>query len=205
MKTSAWIAIAGAALFASLAVLVSAGLTLAVDLPIMEAAPALHGTVGDAVAIFVSKGLGHLGLVPATGVFVAWLLWRRRRLDAAVFGGAMIAGLATMVVLKLLIERARPMVFPWIDHADGFSFPSGHTFLNTVFWLTFALIIDRPWARVLGVVMTLLAGAFRVVAGVHWPSDVLAGWSLGVALVATAAYVRGRFTSRGASAITSGP
>lgn len=204
MKTSAWIAVAGVALFATLAVLVFSGATVGVDVAIMEAAPALHGTVGDAVAIFVSQGLGHLGLVPATGVFVAWLLWRRRRLDAAVFG-AMVAGLATMVVLKLVFERARPMVFPWIDHADGFSFPSGHTFLNAVFWLMFALIVDRPWARVLGVVMTLLAGAFRVVAGVHWPSDVLAGWSLGVALVAVAAMIRARFTSRGASAITAGP
>jgi len=205
MKAGAWIAIVGVSVFATLAALVSSGATVGVDLPIMQTAPVLHGAIGDALAIFVSQGLGHLGLVPATMAVTAWLAWRRRRLDAALFGGTMLAGLATMVVLKLLFERPRPTVFTWIDHADGFSFPSGHTFLNAVFWLLLALIIRRPWGWVLGVVMTLLAGSFRVVAGVHWPSDVLAGWSLGIALVAAATLVRARFTSREASAITAAP
>ena len=52
--------------------------------------------------------------------------------------------------------------------------------------------------------MMLIAGAFRVVAGVHWPSDVIAGWSLGVVLVAAAVVVRGRFTRAPASAINAG-
>ena len=205
MKTSAWIAAGGIALFATMAALVFSGATVGVDRPIMEAAPALHGTIGDALAIFVSKGLGFVALTAATAAVAIWLFLRRRRLDAVIFAGTMLTGLGTMVVLKQVFERARPTVFPWIDHADGFSFPSGHSFLNATFWLLVALVVDRPWARVLAVVMTLLAGSFRVVAGVHWPSDVVAGWSLGIALVACAALVRAWFTSRSGSAITPAP
>jgi undecaprenyl-diphosphatase len=193
-------AIGGVALFVVLAWLVGSGATADFDLSLMTAAPALHGSVGNALAVFVSQGLGTWGLAPATCVLVGWLAWKKRRADALMVALTMLAGLVLMFGLKLMFERPRPTVFAWLDDIDGFSFPSGHTFLNTVFWLLLALVVRRPWAIVLGIVMSIFAGAFRVVCGVHWPSDVMAGWSLGMALVATAALVRGRF-ARGSGAV----
>lgn len=207
--TRAWLVVlaAGAlAAFVVLAVLVATDATPpGFDLALMAAAPALHGDVGEAIVMFVSRGLGGAGLVPASALITAWLVWRKRRGDAILFAVTMVVGLGLMFALKAMFERPRPEVFPWLDAIDGFSFPSGHTFNNTIFWLLVAVVVRRPWAWVLGIVMALMAGVFRVVCGVHWPSDVMAGWALGVMLVAAAVLVRERLDSARASAITAGP
>ena len=203
-RAAIWAMGLGSALFAAMAVLVGLGATGGFDLPIMAAAPGLHGSVGDVIAVAVSRGLGFAGLTGATVVLVAGLLWRGRRGDAAMVGAAMFVGLVLMWAIKAAYARARPEVFPWVDPAEGWSFPSGHAFLNAAFWLLLAVVVKRPWAWALGIAMMLIAGAFRVVAGVHWPSDVIAGWSLGVVLVAAAVVVRGRFTRAPASAINAG-
>jgi len=201
MQRSTWVTIGGASIFAVTALCVGLGLTSALDLSIVLAAPALQGSVGDALAVVVSRGFGAVGLTIATCALALWLVFRRRRPDAVMVVATMLSGFGCMVVLKLAFSRARPTVFPWIDHAGGFSFPSGHAFLNATFWLLFAVVVDRVWARILAVVMILFVGIFRVVAGVHWPSDVVAAWSLGLALVALAVLVRRWFTRRRASAI----
>ena len=69
------------------------------------------------------------------------------------------------------------------------SFPSGHAMMSAVAYLTLAILLARidPSRRVkalaltIGVAMTLLVGASRIYLGVHWPSDVVAGWCMGAA------------------------
>jgi len=180
----------GTVVFATMAVLVGLGATRELDVAIMRAAPELQGTIGNAIAIVVSRGMGFAGLTIATVLLVGWLYWRRGWRDAAMVAAAMLVGLVLMWLIKMAFERARPDVFPWVDPATGWSFPSGHAFLNATFWLSLAVVAQRRWVWALAIALTLVTGAFRVVAGVHWPSDVIAGWSLGVALVALALIVR---------------
>jgi undecaprenyl-diphosphatase len=85
------------------------------------------------------------------------------------------------------VLRARPDLVPHLVDAGGYSFPSGHATSSAVVYLTLASLAgqvtpNRAARRYLLVVAVLLVGAIgcsRVYLGVHWPSDVLAGWSFG--------------------------
>ena len=102
---------------------------------------------------------------------------------------ASIGGLALSSVLKYLIDRPRPE----LSAADAFtftsSFPSGHSMMSAVIYLTLAALIARLmekrrlklYALGIAIALTFLVGASRIYLGVHWPSDVLAGWSAGAA------------------------
>jgi undecaprenyl-diphosphatase len=111
-----------------------------------------------------------------------------------------VAGLLS-VVLKQLVSRARPSFTDPVTVAGGYSFPSGHA-LNSMAFAACAVILLHPvlagrgrtvlWA--LAAAFVLLVGFDRVALGVHYVSDVLAGWTVGLATVlATAAmFDRGR-------------
>jgi undecaprenyl-diphosphatase len=113
------------------------------------------------------------------------------RLDLAIrLGAGMLAGLFLTEGLKLAIARARPEVLERIS-VSGKSFPSGHALDSVVVWSFLALLVWRlgyrqPWIRILYVI-PLLAGWSRVYLGAHWPSDVLAGWGLGLLVLAAIA------------------
>ena len=187
--------IAGALVFAVMAVLVATGASAASDTAIMVSAPSLHGGVGDALAVFVSRGLGFTGIAAASVVAFLILMWRGRAGDAVAFAVLMIVAALVTFAIKALAERPRPELFAWIDPARGWSFPSGHALSNTAFWLGLATLLQRRWAWAVAVAMVVIAGAFRVIAGVHWPSDVVAGWAFGVMLVAAMVLVMRRVES----------
>ncbi|WP_376874688.1 phosphatase PAP2 family protein [Albirhodobacter sp. R86504] len=89
--------------------------------------------------------------------------------------------------LKALFARPRPDLVPHGTLVTSASFPSGHSMMAVVVWLSLALAIARvaPELRraLIGAALTLsaLVGVSRVALGVHWPSDVLGGWALGAA------------------------
>jgi membrane-associated phospholipid phosphatase len=94
--------------------------------------------------------------------------------------------------LKTVTARARPPESGWAGAASGFAFPSGHATSATAGYLVLAVLVSglMPTARrrgsVLGVgiAVSFLVGASRLVLGVHWPTDVIAGWALGTAVAA---------------------
>jgi undecaprenyl-diphosphatase len=90
--------------------------------------------------------------------------------------------------LKALFARPRPEVFDHLDYTWDLSFPSGHSAQNACLYLLLALLVHRriAWA---GVPLAILIGLSRVVLGVHWPSDVLAGWLEGAAFALLGAHV----------------
>ncbi|PZQ88711.1 MAG: acid phosphatase [Leifsonia xyli] len=106
----------------------------------------------------------------------AWLV------VAAVTGGSVIS-----TVLKFGYARPRPELVGHLTSFSSFSFPSGHSLVGTVAYLTLGALVSsvepRPKVRtfVLGaaILVTLLIGLSRVYTGVHYPTDVLAGWSIG--------------------------
>jgi undecaprenyl-diphosphatase len=115
---------------------------------------------------------------------VVALLFIRRRREAALFVLTVISGWLVDDAIKTLVARARPQIVPHLTEAGGASFPSGHSFNAALVYLamalTFAAITPRAAVRrtiIAVAVLTSLAVAWsRVWLGVHWPSDVIAGW-----------------------------
>lgn len=85
---------------------------------------------------------------------------------------------------KYKLGRLRPDEHPHLVNVYNLSFPSGHSANATMVYVTFALTLAGPGLRtpwlVASFVLAFLIGLSRVMLGVHWPSDVIAGWSFGL-------------------------
>ena len=97
------------------------------------------------------------------------------------------SGIAISLVLKSLFARPRPDIVPHLAEVYTSSFPSGHAMMSDVVYFTLAAIIapvlKRFWLRfyvmTLAIFLSGLVGLSRVFMGVHYPTDVLAGWAAG--------------------------
>jgi undecaprenyl-diphosphatase len=90
--------------------------------------------------------------------------------------------------LKLVFERPRPSLVPHLREVSSFSFPSGHALTSAAVYLTLGALLMRLaqnrlakfYCIAVAMLATLLVGATRVFLGVHYPTDVLAGWLIGL-------------------------
>jgi undecaprenyl-diphosphatase len=127
-----------------------------------------------------------IGLV--TLATVGFLLIRRQRSTAAAIAATVTGGLVLSSVLKHAIARPRPQLVPHGSFVYTSSFPSGHAAMSAVTFLTLAALLSeaeptraaRVYLLSVAALLTLGVGFSRVYLGVHYPSDVLAGWILGV-------------------------
>ena len=130
------------------------------------------------------------------GVALAWV--RRSWLPLLVFALGTGGISAINMTVKRLVSRDRPPLATAVLDEQGFSFPSGHTVGTTVVWLLAAWMIGHwllgrravqvaVWTGAL--LMIVMVGVTRVYLGVHFPSDVLAGWALGATWAVTIALV----------------
>ncbi len=135
--------------------------------------------------------------VNLAGTLVCVWVWRRHQLGArALWAFATImAGWVIQLGVKGLVQRTRPVVEDAVAHAPGSSFPSGHATNTAVVGVTLTLLVWPLLGRAGRVVVPALAAAAvlataadRVLLGVHYPSDVVAGILLGCA-IAGASYV----------------
>lgn len=130
---------------------------------------------------------GSAILILITAAVVGFLLMQRKKgmaffMTAAVFGGFLLSTL-----LKSLFDRPRPELVPHATYVMTASFPSGHSMLSAVVFLTLGGLLARytkkrrlkVYVLMLSGLTTLLVGCSRVYLGVHWPTDVLAGWTAG--------------------------
>jgi undecaprenyl-diphosphatase len=138
---------------------------------------------------------GFTALTLITVLGTALLIMHGRRLQALVFAAAVVLAQIAAEVVKHFIDRPRPDLVPHHDLIYSASFPSGHAVMAPVVYFTLAAILAAGSERravktvlmVTAFALVLSIGVSRVYLGVHWPTDVLAGWAMGsaIALVAT--------------------
>ena len=183
--------------FAKLADSVLEGETLALDHFVMlwinqHATPWL-----DAAALEVTA-LGSV-VVVATVILVAtaFLWFTHRRAAILLLWGAVAGSVFLNLILKRIFERPRPTLFEWRTEYVGFSsFPSGHAMVSMVVYTILAyLIIDLDPPRqvkhttvALAAIIITLVGLSRVYLGVHYPTDILAGYAVGFAWASLCAF-----------------
>lgn len=123
---------------------------------------------------------------------VIYLLIQGKWRNAIVVAGASASGVVLSESLKVGFGRPRPELVPQLAEVHSLSFPSGHAMLSAVIFLTLGALLarfhkrkrERALIMLYAVLVTMLIGASRVYLGVHWPTDVLAGWALGAAWAA---------------------
>lgn len=129
------------------------------------------------------------GSAPATLILAllgsTLLVWRGRLFDAGALLAIVLGGRLVVEVLKQLIARPRPDLDLHAVTFQSLSFPSGHAANSMIAFVATALLCapgrHRRSALTLAIAASLAVGATRPLLGVHWPSDVLAGWIFGLA------------------------
>ena len=195
----ALIAVLGALVFIAVAGEVAEGDTQQIDEAIVQwfrqpGNPAqARGPAWLAEVAIDITALGSTVVLLMVVLAVSGFLWIHNQhrllllLIAAITGGHILNGL-----MKLAFARARPSIVPHLREVFTYSFPSGHAALSAIVYLTIGIllfeVVRGPRARIycLSVAMltTALVGFSRVYLGVHYPSDVLAGWATGIAWAA---------------------
>ena len=134
--------------------------------------------------------LGGTAVITLMVTFVTLFLAFRGRGRAALFVVvSVLGGLAISLLLKNLYERDRPAMFEHRSHTMTASFPSGHSANAAVVYFTMAVLLAKTVERIgmkayvfgIGLLIPALVGLSRVFLGVHWPTDVVGGWLVGLA------------------------
>ena len=143
-------------------------------------------TVASPALTMVMKGVSLAGAEIFYLAFLPLIYWcvdkrRGMRIGVLVFLSA-----AVNMRLKLVFAQPRPYdLEPALGLAreSTFGLPSGHAQSLAVFTGTAAPLFRRPWGLVLAIALPLLVGISRIYLGVHFPTDVLAGWAIGAAII----------------------
>jgi undecaprenyl-diphosphatase len=133
-------------------------------------------------------GMGSTGVLTVMVLAIAGFLAMTRKGLAALFVLASVAGgVLISQTMKWAYARPRPDLVPHGAEVFTASFPSGHSMMSAVVYLTLGALLARTqpdravkaYILAVAVLLTVLVGVSRVYLGVHWPTDVLAGWVLG--------------------------
>jgi undecaprenyl-diphosphatase len=144
--------------------------------------------VEEAVRDITALG-GTTLVIVVTVVSVLAFLFHKKRAHALVMAGVVLVAWASSQATKALYDRPRPALVPHEAYVYSASFPSGHSTMSTAAFLTLAMLIasleprrrSKALAYAVAALFVVGVGFSRVYLGVHWPTDVLAGWCLGSA------------------------
>jgi undecaprenyl-diphosphatase len=172
---------------------VLAGESLKFDIRVREAIHSLASGPLTNVMLVVTQFGSSLVLIPA-GLFMIWRLMAADRKRAAlIFAAACVGAAGLSEVLKLAFRRTRPLAYFGYAEPSTYSFPSGHSIMSACFYGIVAAVLTVPmksraqraaiWAA--AVLIALSIGFSRVYLGVHYPTDVLAGYATAVIWVGT--------------------
>lgn len=184
---------AGVWTFAAIATEVKEGETRGFDREVLLAmrrpgdlAPIGSRSVQEAARDITS--LGGTTLLALITVITAGFLALDGKKHMAYFACASVAGGTILSdLLKDLFQRPRPEIVPHLAYASNTSFPSGHSMMSAVTYLTLGALLARSHERkalkafflLVAALLCFMVGVTRVYLGVHWPTDVLAGWTAG--------------------------
>lgn len=129
------------------------------------------------------------GLILLVAIVAGFLLLAGKRRDMWVILLAFGSGALMKGVLKAAFTRPRPNVVPCLEAVSSYAFPSAHSMLSAIVYLTLGAMIAsvltqrrlRIYVLMAATLVTFLVGVSRVMLGVHYPTDVLAGWAAGTA------------------------
>jgi undecaprenyl-diphosphatase len=145
-----------------------------------------NNSLNELVTVFTYVGDAKvLGAICIISVLVLFLF--REWLSGVLLISSIGISYVLNLTLKNAFGRERPIGDRLLEE-DGYSFPSGNAMVGTSFYLFAAFLLyqryQKPWLLWLGVILPFLLGLSRVYIGVHYPSDILAGFSIGVAFCA---------------------
>ncbi len=181
--------------FVGLAELVTRGSTVAFDNAVLNAfrtAGDPADPIGPAWVEEMARDVTALGSFAGLGLLfisvVLYLVFAGKRSAALLMSVSVLGGVAISTLLKMSYDRPRPELTQ-VARVFTASFPSGHAMLSAVTFLTLGALLTRVRGKrqlrvyfmTMAVLLTVLVGLSRIYLGVHYPTDVLAGWCVGSA------------------------
>jgi membrane-associated phospholipid phosphatase len=175
-----------AVLFVSLTTEIFETDTQFLDITVSRFVYALRTPSLTGIMLFITN-LGANYILVAMVAIIIFLIWRRHRKEALLFLIITAMGVFINSALKILIHRPRPLISPLIS-ASSYSFPSGHAMNSFVFYAALSFYIfhftrQKLFSMAISILcgaLILLIGFSRVYLGVHYPSDVIAGYLVGL-------------------------
>ena len=163
----------------------------------------LQNFLGDAGANIATLAT-MLGEETVMVAILGFIYWCYDKKFGVYVGTNLMVGLVANPMIKNVFLRYRPyMVHPEVkclkpvhegDLYDpllqGFSFPSGHTSNSSTMYFSLPVFVKKKWLLVMGILIPFLVGVSRVCLGVHYPTDVMAGWLLGAMVVAVMTFLQ---------------
>ncbi len=187
-------------IFVVLANAIRGGEPLPGDTPVLLWLYSFSSPLLDTVFQVITFIGGAAFIIPAVLVAAAVLYSKKRRGDA-LFALFAVGGAAVInATFKLLFARERPQLWEHIVVEHGYSFPSGHAMMSSAAAFTVVALLwhtaYRLPAILAGLTYFILVGLSRLYLGVHYPSDVLAGWCISLVWVLVLYKVFSRFRRR---------
>ncbi|GFE69130.1 phosphatase PAP2 family protein [Chroococcus sp. FPU101] len=139
----------------------------------------------DAVMLFITKLGNPSTIVSVAGVTLGILWWRRYREETKIFVITCLGALILNTELKLFFSKVRPQLWELLISEKSFSFPSGHALGSLVLYGFIAYELTNHYPKYTALIYTLAViliaaiGISRLYLGVHWPTDVIAGYGVG--------------------------
>lgn len=161
---------------------------------------AVHTLASPSLTLLM-RGISFLGssqfLTVATILAILWFAWRKWGREAKLFALTMIGASTLNITLKLAFKRPRPVPFFDLTAPESYSFPSGHSLASCCFFAGLAAILSgrirhrrlRTIMWTIAIVMFLLIGLSRIYLGVHYTTDVIAGFAAASIWILVVRYV----------------